>query len=76
LLDSTEAVLGCARNMTYAQRHPEVEHITVEYAKGVRRSKAEMRKLQPWLERTAGLEKWAVLIQPPLSGPVNSLKRP
>lgn len=68
LLDSTEAVLGFARNMTYAQKHPEVELSTAAYPKGVRRSKAEMRKLKPWLQRTTGLEKWAVLIQPPPVG--------
>lgn len=70
LLDSTEAVLGFARNMTYAQKHPTVVHTTEIYAKGVRRTKAEMRKLEPWLQRATGLEKWAILIQPP---PVDQL---
>ena len=65
LLDSTEAVLGFARNMTYAKKHPQVEYCTETYGKGVRRSKAQMKMLEPWLERTKGLEKWAVLIQPP-----------
>ena len=50
---------------TSAKKHPEVELATARYAKGVRRSKAEMKKLEPWLRRTPGLEKWAVLIQPP-----------
>ena len=70
LLDSTEAVLGFARNMTYAKKHAQVEHCTETYAKGVRRSKPQMKILEPWLERTTGLEKWAVLIQPP---PVDQL---
>lgn len=70
LLDSTEAVLGYARNMTYAKKHPDVVHTTEGYAKGVRRTKAEMKKLEPWLQRTTGLEKWAILIQPP---PVDQL---
>ena len=70
LLDSVEAVLGFARSMTYAKKHPEVEHVSKSYFKGVRRTKAEIRKLEPWLERTTGLEKWAVLIQPP---PVDQL---
>jgi hypothetical protein len=65
LLDSTEAVLGFARNMTYAKKHPEVELNTANYPKGVRRGKAEMRKLKPWVKRATGLEKWAILIQPP-----------
>ncbi len=33
LLDSTEAVLGFARNMTYAQKHPEVELSRADYPK-------------------------------------------
>lgn len=70
LLDSTEAVLGFARNMTYAKKHPEVVHCIQEYAKGVRRTKAEMKKLAPWVQRTTGLEKWSILIQPP---PVDQL---
>ena len=70
LLDSTEAVLGFARNMTYAKKHPEVVHSIQEYAKGVRRTKAEMKKLAPWVQRTTGLEKWSILIQPP---PVDQL---
>ena len=65
LLDSTEAVLGFARSMTYAKKHPEVEHVTKSYCKGIRRTKAEIKKLEPWLERTTGLEKWSILIQPP-----------
>jgi hypothetical protein len=70
LLDSLEAVLGFARSMTYAQKHPEVEHVRKTYCKGVRQTKAEIKKLAPWLERTTGLEKWSILIQPP---PVDQL---
>ena len=51
--------------MTYAKKHPEVEHVAKTYSKGVRRTKAEIKKLAPWLERTTGLEKWSILIQPP-----------
>jgi hypothetical protein len=65
LLDSTEAVLGFARSMTYARKHPEVSHTTVTYPKGVRRTRAEKRRIETWLVRTPGLEKWAILIQPP-----------
>jgi hypothetical protein len=70
ILDSLEAVLGFARSMTYAKKHPEVEHVPRIYYKGVRRTKVEMKTLAPWVERTAGLEKWSVLIQPP---PVDQL---
>jgi Rhodopirellula transposase DDE domain len=65
LLDSEEAVLGFARNMTYAQRHPEVYRVAQEYAKGARRTRAEKKWLEQWIERTPGLQKWAVLIHPP-----------
>jgi hypothetical protein len=70
ILDSVDAVLGFARSMTYAKKHPEVEHVAQTYVKGVRRTKAEIRKLAPWLTRTAVLEKWSILIQPP---PVDQL---
>jgi Rhodopirellula transposase DDE domain len=65
ILDSVDAVMGFARNMTYAQKHPEVEHTTTNYPIGVRRTRAEKRKIEACLERSAGLEKWAILIQPP-----------
>lgn len=65
LLDSEEAVLGYARNMTYAQKHPEVQRVTQPYAKGVRRTRAEKKRLEQWIERTSGLEKWGILIHPP-----------
>src|SRR5207302_8994107 len=62
LLDSEQAVLGYARNMTYAQKHPEVHRVTRSYAKGARRTRAEKKRLEQWIERTSGLEKWGVLI--------------
>jgi hypothetical protein len=65
LLESEEAVLGFARNMTYAQKHPEVYRVMQAYAKGARRTRAEKRRLEQWIERTSGLEKWALLIHPP-----------
>jgi hypothetical protein len=70
ILDSLEAVLGFARSMTYAQKHPEVEQVSKAYSKGIRRTKAEIKKLAPWVERTTALEKWSILIQPP---PVDQL---
>ena len=36
LLDSEEAVLGFAANMTYAGRHPHVERVGATYSSGVR----------------------------------------
>ena len=38
LLDSEEAVLGFAANMTYAGRHPHVDRVSTAYCSGVRRS--------------------------------------
>jgi Rhodopirellula transposase DDE domain len=65
LLDSAAAVLGFARTLSYAHKHPEVQQVTQTYPKGVRRSKAEKRRLEAWIERTSGLEKWGILIHPP-----------
>ena len=65
LLDSVEAVLGFARSMTYGGQHPEVTHTTAHYPKGVRRTRAEKRRIESWLVRTAGIEKWAIHIPPP-----------
>jgi hypothetical protein len=65
LLDSVEAVMGFARNMTHARKNPTVVHTTAEYPIGVRRTRAEKKKIELCLKRTPGLEKWAILIQPP-----------
>ena len=65
LLDSEEAVLGFAQNMTYARKHPAVYRVSQTYHKGVRRTKAEMRLLEGRLVRHADLPKWAVTIAPP-----------
>jgi hypothetical protein len=64
LLDSEAAVLGFAANMTYQGRHPRVQRVTKEYAKGVRRTKAEKKALEKQVRRKAGLEKWFVVIPP------------
>ena len=65
LLDSEAAVLGFARNMRYAHKHPEVQRVTQTYPKCVRRTRPEKRRLEAWIERTSGLEKWGILIHPP-----------
>jgi hypothetical protein len=70
LLDSERAVLGYAQNMTYRGHHPEVQRNTQEYVKGVRRTRAEMKRIEPYLQRTPGLEKWAIEIAPPPPGQV------
>ena len=64
LLDSEEAVLGFARSMTYAGKHPLVHRVSQEYSKGVRRDKAQMKAVEQRLARSADLPKWHVSITP------------
>jgi hypothetical protein len=65
LLDSEAAVLGYAQKMTYNGVHPQVRRVAKQYAKGVKRSKAQKKRLEPRLQRKPGLEKWAIEIPPP-----------
>lgn len=65
LLDSEAAVLGFAANRTYNGVQPRVHRVTERYAKGVKRTKAEKLRVEQWLKRTKGLEKWAIEITPP-----------
>ena len=65
LLDSEEAVLGFAANMTYAGRHPHVDRVSAAYCSGVRRSSAEKKLLEGRLMRQPSLPKWSVTIAPP-----------
>jgi hypothetical protein len=65
LLDSEEAVLGYAGNMTYNGVHPRVHRVHQQYDKGVKRSKAEKKRMEELLQRKPGLEKWAIEIAPP-----------
>ncbi len=60
LLDSEEAVLGYAGHMTYNQVHPRIYRVTKEYAKGVKRTKAQKKRLEQHLKRKPGIEKWAI----------------
>ena len=68
LLGSEEAVLGFAGNMTYAGKRPSVVRVSQEYAKGVRRSKDEMKAVEKRLARSAELPKWHVNISPAAPG--------
>ena len=68
LLTSEAAVLGYAANMTYNGVHPQVHRVTKQYAKGVKRNRAEKKRLEQWLKRKPGLEKWAIEIAPPPQG--------
>jgi hypothetical protein len=70
LLDSEEAVLGFAENMTYAGRHPQVERVGATYCSGVRRSAAEKELLEGRLMRLPSLPKWSVTITSPQPGEI------
>jgi hypothetical protein len=65
LLDSEAAVLGFARSMTYAGKHPQVYRAGQPYASGVCRSTKEMKRVERCLRRLPGLEKGPVIIPPP-----------
>jgi Rhodopirellula transposase DDE domain len=64
LLDSEQAVLGYAENMTYNGVHPRVQRVRKPYAKGVRRTKAQKKELEQHLKRTPGIKKYAIEIAP------------
>ena len=68
LLDSEAAILGYAGRMTYHGVHPHVQRCTRSYAKGVKRSVAEQRRLEQYLERLPGLGRYFIDIPPPRSG--------
>ena len=68
LLDSEAAALGYAANMTYNGKHPQVHRNQKEYPKGVKLKKAQRKRVEKWLNRKPGLEKWAIEITPPPPG--------
>src|SRR5262249_46680716 len=65
LLDSEAAVLGFAGSMTYGGKHPQVSRVDQTYASGGCRSTKEMKRMEQYLQRLPGLEKWSVVIPPP-----------
>jgi hypothetical protein len=64
LLDSVEAVLGFAANMTYRGKHPFVELVRTTYPTGVSLSKNDMDLVETLISRLPQLEKWFVDISP------------
>jgi transposase len=62
LLDSTEAVIGYARSMTWKGKHPVVSVVETVYASGVKLTSEEMRALEAEVVRVPLLEKWFVTI--------------
>src|SRR5205823_4613997 len=68
LLDSEAAVLGYAGNMTYKGRKARIHRNHRPYAKGMKRTKAQKKSLEQWLQLKPGLEKLAIEIAPPPPG--------
>lgn len=60
LLDSVDAVLRFAANMTYNGNHPFVELVTTTYQTGVKLTQKAMQELETQLHRLPQLEKWFV----------------
>jgi transposase len=60
LLDSIEKVLGLCRTMTWKGKNPVVNFVKGVYPTGVRLAKSAMDKLEDFLIRIPGIEKWAV----------------
>jgi transposase len=67
-LNSEEAVLGFAANMSYAGKKPNVHRVSQSYSTGVRRNRDEMRVLEGHLVRSPTLPKGSVSIAPPKPG--------
>jgi transposase len=65
LLDSEKAVLGYAANMTYNRVHPQIHRVMEKYVKGVKLKRSDKRLLEKYLQRKAGVEKYAIEIAPP-----------
>lgn len=64
ILDSIEAVVGCASSMTWKGRHPVVKLVDTVYEKGVKLSKVAMRAVEAKLQRLTTLPRWFVSIEP------------
>jgi hypothetical protein len=70
LLDSEEAVLGFASNMTYAGKPPSIYRVNQTYNTGVRRTTKEMKLMEARLVRLPSLPKWSVTIPPTKLGEI------
>jgi hypothetical protein len=64
ILDSVEAVVGCASSMTWKGRHPVVKLIDTVYKKGITLGKVAMRAVEAKLKRLPSLPRWFVTIEP------------
>ena len=64
ILDSIEAVVGCASSMTWKDRPPVVKLVETIYEKGVTLGKKAMRAVEEKIQRLTTLPRWFVTIQP------------
>ena len=64
LLTDVETMLGWAKTMTWKGLAPVVELTRKSYQKGIRLTKAAMKKIEARLERNPLLPKWDILIRP------------
>lgn len=62
LLDSIDAVVGYASNMTWKGRHPVVQFVDRAYEKGKTLSAAAMREVEARIDRHPTLGRWFVNI--------------
>ena len=62
ILDSIEAAMQWASNMTWNGAHPVVQLIDTIYEKGVTVCRKEMEELKKWITRSESLPKWDVTI--------------
>jgi hypothetical protein len=66
ILDSEETVIGYAKAMKFAEKHPTVSLVTKTYKKGVKVGKKIMNKIKSGLQRTKGIEKYSLIFKPRL----------
>jgi len=64
ILDTQEAVLGFAGSMTWKGRNPCVTLVEEIYETGKKVEKKIMMELEKMIDRTKGIEKWSVEIDP------------
>jgi hypothetical protein len=68
ILNSVDAVLGYASNMTLNKKKPLVKLIDKVYEKGVTLSKKELRPFLNSFVRSANLKYWDVVVNPVKEG--------
>jgi Rhodopirellula transposase DDE domain len=64
LLDSVEAAVQWASNMTWKGAKPIVHRVETSYQKGVKPSPVELKSYQPFWQRSETLPKWDITIVP------------